>query len=282
MGNKGRERGKRVSPVQCCWVAMFTDPSRLLTRHSSICKMIQLLYSWLFQVRSSRGKLCKCWSSCRTFPSLNYWRGMPACLCAPPQPFTYLGCFGCTRSPQQLDSSCGSSVGWQKQENGKIWPLFVMLFLSFFPCNGPHKYLENKCISRLKYQSNSINADPSAGRGWMICPWYCWKFHEVLRIRLIHLSPGYSFCFHSKLPSATINFHPDFLLHLGYHLPFLTKAELDVLVPSRKLVWFHKVKNFENVDCSLVCQTIPPKHFNQIWIDNQLPTNFVKTSRCFR
>lgn len=224
MGNKGREWGKRVSPVQGCWVAMFTAPS---------CKMIQLLYSWLFQVMSSHGRLCKCWSSCRTFPSLNYWRGMPACLCASPQPFTYFACFGCTGSPQQLDSLCGSSVRWQKDENGKIWPLFVMLFLSFFfffPWKGPHKYLENKCISRSKYQSNSINADPSAGGGWA-----CWKFHEMLWIRLTHLSPDYSFHLHSKLPRATINFHPDSMLLLVYHLPFLTKAELEVaFVPSRK------------------------------------------------
>lgn len=199
MGNKGRGWGKRVSPVQGCWVAMFTAPSRLLTSHSSICKMIQLLYSCLLQVMSSHRRLCKYWSSCRTFPSLNYWGGMPACLCAPPQPFTYFGCFGCTGSPQQLDSLCSRSIGWQKDENGKIWPLFLMLFLSFFPCKGPHKYLENKCISRLKYPSNSINANPSAGRGWVICPWYCRKFHEELWIWLKHLSPDCSAYFQNFL-----------------------------------------------------------------------------------
>lgn len=49
------------------------------------------------------------------------------------------------------------------------------------------------------------------------------------------LSPDYCFRLHSKLPSATINFHPDLLLLLDYHLPFLTKAVLEVaFVPSRK------------------------------------------------
>lgn len=52
---------------------------------------------------------------------------------------------------------------------------------------------------------------------------------HTLVTRLLHLL--------SKLPSATINFHPDLLLLLGYHLPFLTEAELEVA-----LVWFQKRK----------------------------------------
>ena len=67
----------------------------------------------------------------------------------------------------------------------------------FFPCKGPRKYLENKRVSRLKYQSNCINADPSADGGWAFCPRYCWKFHEVLRIQLMPFS-------HQTIPSAYI------------------------------------------------------------------------------
>lgn len=173
MDNKGKEWGKRVSPVQGWWVAMrilvFTAPAvnRLPAGRSSSSKMIQLLYSWLLQTMSERGRLRKCWRSCRTFPSLNRqwgWARQPVCvLLHNLSPTSAI--FGRAGSPRQLDSSCGCSVRWQKDENGKIWPLFVMLFLSFFPCKGPHEYLENKRISRLKYQSNCLNADPSAGRG---------------------------------------------------------------------------------------------------------------------
>lgn len=189
---------------------MFTAPSRLLTRHRSICKMIQLLYSWLLQFMSRRRRWCKCWSSWRTFPSLNYWRGMPACLCAPPQPFTYFGCFGCTGSLweppaawQLVRQQRQVTERWEREDMTLVYNAISVLF---FPCKGPHKYLENKCISRVKYQSNSINADPSAGGRLAICPWYCWKFHEVLQIWLTHLSPDYSFLLHSELPSTTINF----------------------------------------------------------------------------
>lgn len=42
-------------------------------------------------------------------------------------------------------------------------------------------------------------------------------------------SSDHSFCLHSKLPSATVNFHLGILLLLGHHLPFPTKVELEVV-----------------------------------------------------